>query len=70
MEHIGRHLEKDRKEGFKFSDVNRWIVDKELEKWLLGEGIIEVDDNDQWRIGNGRPNRYPHSSEEDDVKEV
>lgn len=70
MEHIGRHLEKDRKEGLQLSDFDRWTVDKELEKWLLDEGIIDMEDNGQWRIGNGRPNRYTHDHEEVDEKET
>jgi hypothetical protein len=60
MEHIGKHLEKDRKEGGKLGDVERWTVDKELEKWLLDEGIVDVGDDGGWRIGNGKPMKCKH----------
>jgi hypothetical protein len=70
MEHIGRHLEKDRKEGLKLGDVGKWAVDKDLEKWLLDEGIIDVGKDGQWRIGNGRPVRYTHDNDEREEKET
>jgi hypothetical protein len=67
MEHIGRHLERDRKEGGRLWDIEGWRVDKELEKWLLDEDIIDMD-NGQWRIGNGRPIKYTQESDEVDAK--
>jgi hypothetical protein len=67
MEHIGRHLERDRKEGGRLWDVEGWSVDEELEKWLLDEGIVDMD-NGQWRIGNGRPAKHTQESDEVDAK--
>lgn len=57
MEHIGRHLEKDRNAGSRFSNVAGWNVDKDLERWLETEGIIALDRNQSWKIGDGRPKR-------------
>jgi len=70
MEHIGRHLEKDRKDGGRLGDVERWTVDKELETWLLEEGIVDVGKDGGWRIGNGRPTRYTREDAEGDEKEI
>ncbi|KAF2682426.1 hypothetical protein K458DRAFT_444096 [Lentithecium fluviatile CBS 122367] len=61
MEHIGRHLEKDRKDGFKLGNVESWIVDKELEQWLLDEGIIAVDQGGRWKLGDGKPRRTAYA---------
>ncbi|KAF1975152.1 hypothetical protein BU23DRAFT_78977 [Bimuria novae-zelandiae CBS 107.79] len=57
MEHIGRHLEKDRKVGNIIGDVATWNDDKELERWLFAEGIIAHDKAGNWKIGDGRPRR-------------
>ena len=70
MEHIGRHLEKDRKDGGRLGDVEGWTVDKELETWLLEEGIVDVGKDGGWRIGNGRPTRYTREDAEGDEKEI
>lgn len=70
MEHIGRHLEKDRKVGSGIGHVATWNIDKELEQWLLNEGIIVFDKVGNWRFGDGRPRRLGASdddaSDEDD----
>lgn len=55
MEHVGRHLEKDRKTVS--LDVTTWNEDKELEQWLLEEGLIAHDRNGGWKIGDGKPRR-------------
>lgn len=68
MEHIGRHLEKDRKSGAKLGDVTSWNVDKALEQWLLEEGIITLEKG-LWKIGDGRPRR-PLGNEEDESEEA
>lgn len=57
MEHIGRHLEKDRKVGSTIGHVATWNVDKSLEQWLLDEGIIALDKSGNWKLGDGRPHR-------------
>ncbi|PVH99490.1 hypothetical protein DM02DRAFT_431823 [Periconia macrospinosa] len=56
MEHIGRHLEKDRKTGgLHHTDTDSWIPDKDLEQWLYKEGIITFDRLGQFMIGDGQP---------------
>ncbi|KAF1959187.1 hypothetical protein CC80DRAFT_322595 [Byssothecium circinans] len=65
MEHIGRHLEKDRKAGVQLSDAETWIQDKSLEQWLRNEGIIALDKNGQWKIGDGRPQRLAASTDDE-----
>jgi len=45
-------------------------VDKELETWLLEEGIVDVGKDGGWRIGNGRPTRYTREDAEGDEKEI
>jgi hypothetical protein len=48
MEHVGRHLEKDRN---KISlDYKDWNTDRELEKYLLDEGIIEQNRNGEFTL--------------------
>lgn len=69
MEHISKHLERDRKEGFKLSDAESWIVDKDLEKYLVEEGII-ARKNGQWTIGDGKPRRDRDGDEDEDEDEV
>jgi hypothetical protein len=64
MEHIGRHLEKDRKVGSVIGHVSTWNIDKDLERWLLDEGIISLDKVDNWKIGDGRPRRHGPSDED------
>ncbi|KAF2806842.1 uncharacterized protein BDZ99DRAFT_465613 [Mytilinidion resinicola] len=63
MEHVGRHLEKDRKAGGAPTDIKDWQHDKELEQWLVAEGLIEVDRSGGWKLGDGKPKR---GAEEDD----
>ncbi|KAJ4287173.1 hypothetical protein N0V90_012571 [Kalmusia sp. IMI 367209] len=58
MEHIGRHLEKDRKAGNRIGDADGWKIDKDLERWLFDEGIITHDKVGKWKIGDGRPRRH------------
>ena len=58
MEHVGRHLEKDRKAAnSKIWNVNTWNKDTELERWYYNEGIITLDKADTWKIGDNRPRR-------------
>ncbi|KAF1940243.1 hypothetical protein EJ02DRAFT_406893 [Clathrospora elynae] len=68
MEHVGRHLEKDRKSHADMLDVATWISDKKLEQYLFHEGLIVRDDSG-WRIGDGKPRKCPavdRSSESED----
>ena len=71
MEHVGRHLEKDRKAGGVSLDVATWNEDKDLEQWLLDEGLIARDRSGEWKIGDGKPRRHRtiDSEEESDEDE-
>ncbi|RMZ66802.1 c2h2 finger domain-containing [Pyrenophora seminiperda CCB06] len=52
MEHVGHHLEKDQASGTCMRDPATWRADKELEKYLVEEGLV-VRDAKGWGIGNG-----------------
>ena len=67
MEHVGRHLEKERKAGGAPIDINDWQEDEVLKDWLVSEGLIEVDRSGSWRLGDGRPRR--EADDEDDENE-
>jgi hypothetical protein len=57
LEHVGGHLERDRKNGTGCGDVGNWREDADLRDYLLKEGIVELDARGAWRIGDGRPRR-------------
>ena len=58
LEHVGGHLERDRKNGGNAVDITTWRQDPALREYLLVEGIIEVDPvRCVWRIGDGKPKR-------------
>lgn len=40
MEHIGRHMEENRKEGLLAVEVDSWRCDAELESWLVKHGLV------------------------------
>lgn len=56
MEHVGKHLEKDRKILPNMLDADTWNDDKELEIYLIEEGLI-TREGAHWKIGDGKPNR-------------
>jgi hypothetical protein len=56
MEHVGRHLEKDRKSRDDMLDPAGWHLDEKLEQYLVAEGLIVRDEN-AWKIGDGKPRR-------------
>lgn len=68
MEHVGKHLEKERKGNGVSLDSKTWRRDELLEQWLLDEGLIELEGSGEWKIGNGVPRRStePQPEEEDD----
>lgn len=68
MEHVGRHLEKDRKSGVDMLDCTAWNVDQRLEQYLLNEGLI-VKDKGEWRIGDGKPRRHASVESADESEE-
>ncbi|KAH7109437.1 hypothetical protein B0J11DRAFT_236367 [Dendryphion nanum] len=55
MEHVGRHMEKDRRP--EMLDFKMWRQDPELQVWLQEEGLITWENPTGWKIGNGRPRR-------------
>lgn len=55
MEHVGRHMEKDRRP--EMLDFKMWRQDPELQVWLQEEGLIAWENPAGWKIGNGRPRR-------------
>lgn len=57
MEHVGRHLEKDRKDGGAPLDIKDWNQDAQLQAWLVTEGLVEVDSSGAARLGDGKPRR-------------
>ncbi|ORY04002.1 hypothetical protein BCR34DRAFT_63074 [Clohesyomyces aquaticus] len=71
MEHVGRHLEKDRKAGGAPIDISDWKEDTILRQWFLEEGLIAPDHNGVLKLGDGKPKRnLARNSEEDsDVDE-
>lgn len=56
MEHVGRHFEKDKRNGVDLLDVTSWRVDTALEKYLMDEDLI-VWEHGGWRIGVGKARR-------------
>lgn len=56
MEHVGRHLEKDKSIDIDMLDIKSWNEDEGLEKYLLDEGLI-VREHGAWKIGDGKPRR-------------
>lgn len=56
MEHVGRHLEKDKKGSV---DFKSWNLDTDLERYLLEEGLV-VREQGQWKIGDGKPLRQAY----------
>jgi len=65
MEHVGRHLEKDRKLLSFASEPKDWISDPELEKYPVEEGLIRRDQDGNWSISNGKPLRRKDGPDED-----
>lgn len=66
MEHVGRHMEKDRKTGGGPIDIKDWQEDAVLKEWLVAEGLIEKDRNGAWKLGDGRPRRLSVYEEEEE----
>ncbi|KAE9987494.1 hypothetical protein EG328_002479 [Venturia inaequalis] len=59
MEHVGAHLEAERKRGGGSVGCEGWRGDAGLRDWLEDEGLIErgVGGKGEWRVGDGRPRR-------------
>ena len=68
MEHVGRHLEKDRKNGIDMLDFASWNLDHGLEQYLIEEGLITREAG-VWKIGDGKPRRHVAVDSEDDSEE-
>ena len=69
MEHVGRHLEKDREGSVDMLDIKTWNEDKGLEQYLLDEGLI-VMEHGGWKIGDGKPRRSADDDIDDESIEV
>ncbi|KAF2626861.1 hypothetical protein BU25DRAFT_74001 [Macroventuria anomochaeta] len=65
MEHVGRHLEKDRKSGADMLDTASWKVDTALEQYLMNEDLI-VWEHGAWKIGDGKSRRVGSESSDED----
>lgn len=55
MEHVGRHLEQNKKDGKDAPPVQSWRVDETVEQWLVSEGLI-IHDGHSWSVTDGRRN--------------
>lgn len=64
MEHVGRHMEKD-KNGAVVFDVANWKLDTALEQYLMNEGLI-VWQHGTWKIGDGKSRRMDSESSDDE----
>ncbi|KAF3046386.1 hypothetical protein E8E12_006851 [Didymella heteroderae] len=64
MEHVGRHMEKDKKNGSGVFDVDNWELDTALEQYLLNEDLI-VWEHGTWKIGAGKSRRVDSDSSDD-----
>jgi len=69
MEHVGRHLEKERKAGGAPVDINDWQEDEVLKDWLISEGLVEADRSGSWRLGDGRLRREADDDDDDEDAE-
>ncbi|PSK55721.1 hypothetical protein B9Z65_4599 [Elsinoe australis] len=54
MEHVGRHLEQDKKEGREAPVTEAWRVDLGFEQWCEAEGLIVRQGDGGWGVGEGR----------------
>ncbi|KAF3050306.1 hypothetical protein E8E11_010217 [Didymella keratinophila] len=63
MEHVGRHMEKD-KHGADVFDVTNWKADTALEQYLMNEDLI-VWEHGTWKIGDGKSRRADSDSSDD-----
>ncbi|KAG8626885.1 hypothetical protein KVT40_005830 [Elsinoe batatas] len=54
MEHVGRHLEQDKKEGREAPSVEMWKRDQGFEEWCETEGLIQRTAEGGWGVGEGR----------------
>lgn len=64
MEHVGRHMEKD-KDGADVFDFTNWKLDTALEQYLIHEGLI-VWEHGTWKIGDGKSRKMDSESSDDD----
>lgn len=68
MEHVGKHLEKERKGDGVSLDPKNWNRDEVLERWLVDQGLIEVESG-EWKIGDGKPKSQGRVEDEQDVQD-
>ncbi|KAF9699495.1 hypothetical protein EKO04_002316 [Ascochyta lentis] len=65
MEHVGRHLEKDRKSGADMLNVASWKKDIALEQYLVKEDLV-VWEGGMWKTGDGKARRNAGDSSSDE----
>ncbi|KAK4993523.1 hypothetical protein LTR66_002400 [Elasticomyces elasticus] len=53
LEHVGRHMEKNKRAQAEVLDWRGWRVDAEVEEWLRGQGLL-VREGGRWRVCDGR----------------
>ena len=53
VEHVGKHLENERKAGREPVPVGQWGVDRALEEWLVEEGMVGKN-GVEWEIRDGQ----------------
>ncbi|KAF2850673.1 hypothetical protein T440DRAFT_468254 [Plenodomus tracheiphilus IPT5] len=68
MDHVGSHLEKDRRHGPDMLQTAKWRTDPELEQYLLNEGLVKCQ-NGEWSISDGRPRRPSDTGSEEESEE-
>lgn len=68
IEHVGRHLEKDRKCEVDMLDCRTWLPDTSLQQYLIDEGLI-TNKHGQWNIGDGKSRRRSALTCEEDSEE-
>jgi hypothetical protein len=66
MNHVGQHMEKDRKAKRSVVAVESWHEDLQLRDYFESEGLIVRSEDGNWMVGDGKPRRgQPLSSEQD-----
>ncbi|KAF2707731.1 hypothetical protein K504DRAFT_42505 [Pleomassaria siparia CBS 279.74] len=63
MEHVGRHLEQERKENRAITGPEGWKRDDLLERWLVDEDLVAME-RGMWKIGDGKNRRSGQSKQE------
>ncbi|KAJ4990179.1 C2H2 finger domain-containing protein [Stagonosporopsis vannaccii] len=65
MEHVGRHLEKDRRDSAELLNSANWKRDAALEQYLVDEGLIAWE-HGAWKTSDGKSRRAGSDSSDED----